>query len=67
MALQAHEIVSLIRLQNWKNGGALKVGHDDAVAVVLQAMKTAYSKGLVDAAQHTSKMMMQAFEATSDR
>lgn len=66
MTEQAEQIVTLIRSQNWKNGGVLSVDHGEAVAVILQAMKAAYSKGLVDAAQHTSKIMMQAFDAITD-
>lgn len=32
----AHEIVTLIRQQNWKNGGCLLVDHDEAVALIEQ-------------------------------
>lgn len=32
----AHDIVALIRQQNWKNGGCLLVEHDEAVALVEQ-------------------------------
>lgn len=46
---QAEVIVKLIRSQNWKNGGVLTVDHDDAVAAVVQSMKTAYQQGLLDA------------------
>lgn len=62
---QAKQIMTLIRSQNWKNGGCLSVDHDEAVAVVTQALKTAYSTGLVDATAHTGKMMMQTFDAVT--
>ena len=65
MTEQAEQIVTLIRSQNWKNGGVLSIDRGEAIAAVIQAMKAAYSKGLLDAARHTSKIMMQAFDAAS--
>jgi hypothetical protein len=44
-------IVALIRSQNWKLGGVLAVDSDEAEALVLQLVQTAYSKGQADATQ----------------
>lgn len=61
------EIVKLIRSQNWKHGGALSVDTDEAEAVVMQLVQTAYSKGLVDATKQAGESMMRAFESVSTR
>lgn len=63
MEEQATEVVKLIRSQNWKHGGALSVDSDEAEAVVLQLVQTAYSKGLVDGTKASGESMMRAFDA----
>lgn len=63
---QAEQIVTLIRSQNWKNGGVLSVDHPEAVALVAQALATAYSGGQVDACQETGERMLQAFDTATD-
>lgn len=60
---QAKDVVTAIRSQNWKNGGVMVIDGDEAVALVMQLMKTAYSAGLVDATKHTGDMIMRAFDA----
>jgi hypothetical protein len=32
----AHDIASLVRQQNWKNGGCLCIEHDEAVSLIEQ-------------------------------
>ncbi len=65
MEEQVAEIVKLVRSQNWKHGGALAVDSDEAEAVVLQLVQTAYSKGLVDATKQTGESMMRAFDESA--
>ena len=59
---QAEEIVTLIRSQNWKNGGALSVDHPDAVSIVAQAMKAAYSQGALDGTVESGERMLRTFD-----
>lgn len=49
--LIAEHIVTLIRSQNWKNGGVLSVDRDEAIKIVAQALESAYSTGQADAMQ----------------
>ena len=62
---QAEQIVDLIRSQNWKNGGCLSVDRPDAIAVVQQIVRTAYSAGQSDAAQTVSTNMLAALDAAN--
>ncbi len=67
MEEQVAEIVRLIRSQNWKHGGALRVDSDEAEAVVLQLVQTAYSKGELDATKHAGESMLRAFDEATAR
>ena len=44
----ATAIVEMIRTQNWKNGGVHTLDQDEAVELVMQLMRVAYSKGSLD-------------------
>lgn len=60
---QAEQIVDLIRSQNWKNGGVLSFDRPEAISVVEQAMRAAYTQGIAEAAQSTGERMLRAFDA----
>lgn len=64
---QSEEIVTLIRSQNWKNGGVLAIDHCEAVALVNQAMRAAYTKGAAESAKETGDSMLRAFDDTQTK
>lgn len=43
--LDPDKIVRVIRAQNWKLGGILTIDHDEAVALIEQALAVARSEG----------------------
>lgn len=47
-AERAERFVKMIRMQNLKDGGVLVIDHRDAVELIEQALRTAYSKGVFD-------------------
>lgn len=56
---QAKTIVDVIRRQNWKNGGCLSIDTDEAVAVVEQLVRTAYSAGKVDGVKECGERIIR--------
>lgn len=60
---QVPEWVDLIRSQNWKNGGALSVDRDAAIALMQQCLRAAYSKGALDAAKEGGERTKQVLDA----
>ena len=60
---QAEQIVDLIQSQNWKNGGCLSVDRPDAIAVVQQLIRTAYSAGQSSGAAEVGERMLATFDA----
>lgn len=58
----AELIVTMIRVQDWKNGGVLMIDHQDAVELVAQALRTAESCGAVNGAKILSDTVDAAFD-----
>lgn len=59
----AEIIATLIRSQNWKNGGVLLVDHSEAVVLVAQALRAAEAAGAVRGVNELGQTM----SATLDR
>lgn len=59
----AYEIVTLIRKQNWKLGGALIIDTDEAVALVEQAFEVMRSEGERQGMERMHASHMRTFDA----
>ncbi len=62
---QAEQIVDLIRSQNWKNGGVLSIDRPDAISLVDQALRTAYTLGSSEGGTTMADSMLKAFDAVA--
>ncbi len=59
---RATEIVDIIRSQNWKNGGAHKIDHSEAVDLIAQALRAAHAEGCAEGAKTTGESMMRVLD-----
>lgn len=64
---QADTIVHAIRSQNWKNGGCLSVDTPEAVEVVQQLVRTAYSAGKVEGVRESGERMLEIYDSAMAR
>jgi hypothetical protein len=58
----AHDVATIIRQQNWKNGGCLCIDHDEAVALIEQYAAVAAAESACHA---TQKAFDKAIETVS--
>lgn len=61
----AEQAVDIIRMQNWKNGGTLSVDRPDAVKLIAQYLRAAYSAGVVEGARETGDKMLATMDEAS--
>lgn len=59
---QTETIVDAIQSQNWKMGGCLSVDRPEAIAVVQQLVRTAYSAGKSDGTREHGEMLLRTFD-----
>lgn len=53
----AAQLVAVVRLQNWKNGGCLTVDVPEAIALVVANLKLSFTKGDHNGAMRYERML----------
>ena len=61
----ARDIAALVRSQNWIRGGVLKIGDDEAAALIQQYAQTFASGEVVKAIKTHGESMLATFDRVS--